>query len=55
MKRLIIGMGNVGCEIARRWRDQGIEVVGTTTTPSKVDGLLQYANLVEVVRGTDTH
>lgn len=50
---LILGLGHVGKALAERLRAKGIQVVGTTTTPAKVEGLLAYADEVHVARGTD--
>lgn len=52
-KVLVLGLGHVGKALARNLRASGVTVVGTTTTPAKLDGLLGYADEVHVVRGTD--
>jgi nucleoside-diphosphate-sugar epimerase len=39
MKILILGLGFVGRNVARRLKAAGHIVIGTTTTPAKVDGL----------------
>lgn len=52
-KLLILGLGHVGKALATRFRAEGVHVIGTTTTPGKVDGLSEYADEVHVVRGTD--
>ena len=52
-KLLILGLGHVGKALAQKFRAEGVHVVGTTTTPSKVDGLKAYADEVHVARGTD--
>lgn len=49
----ILGLGHVGKALALSLRSQGIRVVGTTTTPDKVEGLREFADAVHVVRGTD--
>lgn len=54
MKYLILGLGNVGRELARRLTTDGHHVVGTTTTPSKVEALRDVASDVVVARGTDS-
>ena len=54
MKVLIIGCGLVGKELARQLRDEGHHVVGTTTTPAKVDSLREVCDDVEVLTGADT-
>jgi nucleoside-diphosphate-sugar epimerase len=54
MKVLILGMGNVGKALAAKLRTDGHTVVGTTTTPAKVDDLKQHAQEVFVLKGTDT-
>lgn len=52
-KVLIIGLGHVGKALAQRLRADGISVVGTTTTPAKVEDLQAFADEVHVARGTD--
>ena len=39
MRILILGLGNIGKTLAERLRSEGHRVVGTTTTPEKVEGL----------------
>lgn len=54
MKRcLILGLGHVGKALAGRLRAQGVEVIGTTTTPAKVEALKAHADAVHVLRGSD--
>ena len=36
MRYVIIGCGNVGMELARRWVSAGHQVIGTTTSPDRV-------------------
>lgn len=52
-KLLILGLGHVGKALAQRFRADGVRVVGTTTTPNKVDALRAAADEVLVLRGTD--
>ena len=54
MKILILGLGNIGSALARKWRGQGHHVTGTTTTEAKVTGLREIADEVLVLRGSDT-
>lgn len=51
---LILGLGHVGKALAQKFRAEGVKVIGTTTTPAKVEGLRAYADQVHVARGTDT-
>lgn len=53
-KLLIIGLGHVGKALAERFRADGVHVIGTTTTPAKVEALQAVADEVHVARGTDT-
>ena len=53
MKVLVIGAGLVGTLVGTRLRELGHEVVGTTTTPAKVDGLREQFDDVLVLRGSD--
>jgi nucleoside-diphosphate-sugar epimerase len=53
MNILILGLGNVGKALASTLREKGHRVTGTTTTEAKQPGLLQYADEVVVLRGTD--
>lgn len=52
-KVLILGLGHVGQALARRLRAEGVTVVGTTTTPAKVEALREVADEVHVARGSD--
>lgn len=52
-KLLILGLGHVGKALAQRLRATGIKVVGTTTTPNKVEVLREFADEVYVLRGSD--
>lgn len=54
MRVLILGAGLVGTELARELLADGHEVVGTTTTPAKVDALKEVCTDVHVLRGADT-
>ncbi len=54
MKVLILGMGHVGKALAGRLRAEGHTVVGTTTTPGKVEDLKKVADEVAVLTGADT-
>jgi nucleoside-diphosphate-sugar epimerase len=54
MRYFVLGAGLAGQAIARNLRAQGHEVIGTTTTPAKVDGLRWYFDEVRVLRGSDT-
>lgn len=53
MRVLIIGCGLVGKALAGRLRRAGHTVVGTTTTPAKVEELARLCDQVEVLRGSD--
>ena len=54
MKILIIGMGHIGKALAAKLRAGGHKVIGTTTTPAKVEGLRENADEVVVLRGNET-
>jgi nucleoside-diphosphate-sugar epimerase len=54
MRVLIVGAGLVGTELARELTAAGHTVVGTTTTPAKVDALREVCAEVHVLRGSDT-
>ena len=51
MRILILGLGNIGRALAAQLRDAGHSVVGTTTTPAKVDDLGQHVDEVAVLFG----
>lgn len=50
---LILGLGHVGKALAQRLRGEGVRVIGTTTTPAKVEALREFADDVQVVRGSE--
>ena len=54
MRILILGLGNIGRSLAERLRADGHVVVGTTTTPEKVDALKQHVDDVAVLFGQET-
>lgn len=54
MKIFILGMGHVGKALAVRLRADGHRITGSTTTPAKVEGLLDYADEVVVLTGAET-
>lgn len=53
MRLLVIGAGFVGTELGRRFVAEGHEVIGTTTTESKVAALSAIFTSVAVLRGSD--
>jgi nucleoside-diphosphate-sugar epimerase len=53
MKVLVVGCGLVGRALAGALRADGHTVVGTTTSPTKVDELRQICDDVAVLRGAD--
>ncbi|GGO62003.1 NAD-dependent epimerase/dehydratase family protein [Nonomuraea cavernae] len=53
MRYVIIGCGNVGMELARRWTGAGHQVTGTTTTPGRIEELREVCSDVAVLRGSD--
>jgi len=53
MNILLLGMGFVGTKTAELLKQNGHHVVGTTTTPSKVDSLKMICDDVMVVRGDE--
>lgn len=54
MRYFVLGAGLAGREIARVLHERGHEVIGTTTTPSKVEGLRKFFDDVRVLKGSDT-
>jgi len=54
MKYLIIGMGHIGKALAKNLRQQGHQVVGTTTTPDKLESLKAHADQVVLLKGHET-
>ncbi|MET7424282.1 NAD(P)H-binding protein [Dactylosporangium sp. NPDC005555] len=53
MRYLVVGCGNVGMELARRWTAAGHHVTGTTTSPGRVDEIAAVCASVAVLRGSD--
>jgi nucleoside-diphosphate-sugar epimerase len=53
MNILLLGMGFIGTETARLLKRRGHYVVGTTTTPSKVDSLKALCDDVLILRGDE--
>ncbi|GIF21976.1 nucleoside-diphosphate-sugar epimerase [Actinoplanes tereljensis] len=53
MRFVIVGCGNVGMELARRWTAAGHRVTGTTTTPARVGEVAAVCTTVAVLRGSD--
>lgn len=53
MRYVIIGCGNVGMELARRWTAAGHRVTGTTTTGARVPELKEVCSDAVVLRGSD--
>src|SRR6478736_2107717 len=53
MKLLVLGAGNAGLEVASRGKALGWEVVGTTTTESRVPEIEQFADRAVVLVGSD--
>jgi len=53
MKILVLGCGNVGLEVAERAKARGWEVVGTTTSPGRVEELSKLVDEVVVLEGKD--
>ena len=53
MKVAIIGCGYVGTAVAQRWKEQGLDILVTTTRTERVAELKTIANKVEVLIGTD--
>ncbi|MET7394520.1 NAD-dependent epimerase/dehydratase family protein [Dactylosporangium sp. NPDC005572] len=53
MRYLIVGCGNVGMELGRRWTAAGHRVTGTTTSPGRVAEVGAVCSDVAVLRGSD--
>jgi nucleoside-diphosphate-sugar epimerase len=53
MRYFVLGAGLAGRELARVLREQGHTVIGSTTTPEKVEGLRAAFDEVRVLRGSD--
>lgn len=53
MKVAIIGCGYVGSAVAKRWQQQGLDVLVTTTRQERVEELRAIASRVEVLTGTE--
>jgi Trk K+ transport system NAD-binding subunit len=53
MRFLVLGCGNIGMELARRWTGDGHTVVGTTTTADRVAQLSEVCAEVQVLHGDD--
>jgi nucleoside-diphosphate-sugar epimerase len=54
VRYVIIGCGNVGMELARRWTFAGHHVTGTTTSAGRVDELKAVCADVAILRGGDS-
>lgn len=54
MRVAIIGCGYVGSAVARRWQQQGLDVLVTTTRQERVEELRAIASQVEVLTGTES-
>ena len=54
VKYLIIGMGHVGKALASQLRQQGHQVVGTTTTESKLAGLAELTDQAVLLEGHES-
>jgi nucleoside-diphosphate-sugar epimerase len=53
MRYVIVGCGNIGLELARRWRADGHTVLGTTTSAERVEEVRAACGAVAVLRGSD--
>ncbi|TDB94351.1 NAD-binding protein [Actinomadura sp. 7K534] len=53
MRYVVVGCGNVGMELARRWTERGHTVIGTTTSPGRVDEVREVCSDAAVLRGSD--
>ena len=51
MRYFILGAGMTGRELARVLRERGHHVIGSTTTPEKVEALAEHFDEVRVLRG----
>ena len=54
MKLLILGCGNAGLELAAQAKAKGWEVIGSTTTPARVDEIEKVADKAVVLIGSDS-
>ncbi len=54
MRAAIIGCGYVGTAVAQRWKEQGLDVLATTTRQERVEDLSVIAHKVEVLVGADS-
>jgi nucleoside-diphosphate-sugar epimerase len=53
MNGIIIGCGYVGKAVAQRWREQGLTVTVTTTTPTRLPELASLSDQALLLRGHD--
>ena len=53
MRYFVLGAGLTGQAVARELRSAGHHVIGSTTTPAKVQALQEYFDEVRVLRGSD--
>jgi nucleoside-diphosphate-sugar epimerase len=53
MNIIIIGCGYVGTAAARFWKQQGLTLTVTTTTPDRTAELAKFADHVAMVKGND--
>lgn len=53
MNVTILGCGYVGTIVAQRWKQQGLTVTATTTTPTRMAALEPIAHQVALVKGND--
>ncbi|MGD1867010.1 MAG: NAD(P)-binding domain-containing protein, partial [Phormidesmis sp.] len=51
MKVAIIGCGYVGTAVAKHWKQQGLDILVTTTREERVAELSAMASRVEVLSG----
>ncbi|NEP15852.1 MAG: NAD-dependent epimerase/dehydratase family protein [Leptolyngbya sp. SIO4C1] len=54
MRAAIIGCGYVGTQVAQRWRQQGLTVTATTTSPERLDELTAVADRAVVLTGNQS-